>query len=85
VGPLGRRLTWPRKLVQTFRMLMGDEATAAEGFTRLTWEIAEIEPGVSKLTVNNDLECAATLAALVRGEMEDHGGPAAAGPRCSAT
>jgi activator of Hsp90 ATPase-like protein len=66
-------LTWPRKLVQTVRMLMGDEATAAEGFTRLTWEIAEVEPGVSKLTVIHDLEGAPRLAALVRGEMEDHG------------
>jgi uncharacterized protein YndB with AHSA1/START domain len=30
----------PRKLVQTWRMLM-DESMAAEGFTRLTYEIAE--------------------------------------------
>lgn len=63
----------PRKLVQTFRMLMGDEATTAEGFTRLTWEIDEIGGGVSKLTVIHDLEGAPRLAALVSGEMESEG------------
>src|SRR4029077_8125414 len=35
----------PRRLVQTWRMLM-DEAMAAEGFTRLTYEIAEGKGGV---------------------------------------
>jgi uncharacterized protein YndB with AHSA1/START domain len=63
----------PRKLVQTFRMLIGDEATTAEGFTRLTWEIDEIQPGVSKLTVSHEVEGAPIMAAMVNGDMEDQG------------
>lgn len=63
----------PRKLVHTFRMLMGDQATKAEGFTRLTWEIDEVQPGVSKLTVIHDLEGAPIMAAMVNGDMEDQG------------
>jgi uncharacterized protein YndB with AHSA1/START domain len=34
----------PRKLVQTWRLVM-DEGMAAEGVTRVTWEIDEIEGG----------------------------------------
>ena len=63
----------PRKLVQTFRMLIGDEATTAEGFTRLTWEIDEVQPGLSKLTVIHDVEGAPILAAMVNGDMENQG------------
>ena len=63
----------PRKLVQTFRMLMADEATKAEGFTRLTWQIEEMTPGVSKLTVTHELEGAPRLAALMRGDQEPEG------------
>ena len=44
----------PRKLVQTWRMVMDPEA-AAEGFTRLTYEISEAADGVTKLTVIHDL------------------------------
>jgi uncharacterized protein YndB with AHSA1/START domain len=62
----------PRKLVQTWRMLM-DEGMAAEGFTRLTWEIEEGTGGVSKLTVIHELEGAPTLAAMVAGEQESAG------------
>ncbi len=62
----------PRKLVQTWRMLM-DEATAAEGFTRLTYEIEEGEGGVTKLTVIHELEGAPKLAVLCSGGMEDQG------------
>jgi len=62
----------PHKLVQTWRMLM-DEGMAAEGFTRLTYEIAETGPGVSKLTVTHDLEGAPRLALFVGGEMESDG------------
>jgi uncharacterized protein YndB with AHSA1/START domain len=63
----------PRRLVHTFRMLMGDQATVAEGFTQLTWEIDEIEPGLSKLTVIHDLEGAPRMAALTSGEGEGQG------------
>ena len=62
----------PRKLVQTWRMLM-DEATAAEGFTRLTYEIEPGKGGVTKLTVTHDLEGAPSLAKLVGGDMEETG------------
>ncbi|HKI29830.1 MAG TPA: SRPBCC family protein [Actinomycetota bacterium] len=62
----------PRKLVQTWRMLM-DPQTEAEGFTRLTYEIAETGPGVSKLTVTHDLEGAPRLALFVGGGMESDG------------
>lgn len=62
----------PHRLVQTWRMLM-DPALAAEGFTRLTYEIEASEGGVTKLTVTHDLEGAPKLAALVAGEMEDQG------------
>ena len=62
----------PRKLVQTWRMLM-DPAMADEGFTRLTWEIHETQSGVSRLTVTHDLSGAPQVAALVRGALEDQG------------
>src|SRR5262252_3865874 len=39
----------PRRLVQTWRLLM-DPETAAEGFTRLTYELEEERAGVTKLT-----------------------------------
>jgi uncharacterized protein YndB with AHSA1/START domain len=62
----------PRKLVQTWRMLM-DPDMAAEGFTRLTWEIEEGQGGVTRLTVIHDLEGTPRLAALVAGAMEGEG------------
>ena len=62
----------PRRLVQTWRMLM-DPQSEAEGFTRLTYEIVETGPGVSKLTVIHELEGAPRLALFVGGEMESMG------------
>jgi uncharacterized protein YndB with AHSA1/START domain len=62
----------PRRLVQTRRMLM-DPETEAEGFTRLTYEIADANPGVSKLTVTHDLEEAPRLALFLGGGMESVG------------
>lgn len=62
----------PRKLVQTWRLLM-DPEIAAEGFTRLTYEIAEGENGVSKLTVIHDLSGAPRTAMLVQGSREAEG------------
>jgi uncharacterized protein YndB with AHSA1/START domain len=62
----------PRKLVQSWRMLM-DPELAAEGFTRLTYEIEEGEGGVTKLTVVHDLEGAPKLAVLLAGEREAEG------------
>ena len=62
----------PHRLVQTFRMLLDPEA-AAEGFTRLTWEIHEGKGGVTRLTVTHDLDGAPKVAALVSGQLEELG------------
>jgi uncharacterized protein YndB with AHSA1/START domain len=62
----------PHRLVQTWRMAM-DPGMAAEGFTRVTYEIKEIEGGSARLTVIHDLAGAPKLAALVAGELEDTG------------
>jgi uncharacterized protein YndB with AHSA1/START domain len=62
----------PRKLVQTWRMLM-DETMKAEGFTRLTHEIEPLDGGVTKLTVIHELDNAPALAAMVAGEHEAEG------------
>lgn len=62
----------PLKLVQTWRMLM-DPSIAAEGFTRLTYEIKEGQGGVTRLTVTHELAGAPLLAALVAGEHEEQG------------
>jgi uncharacterized protein YndB with AHSA1/START domain len=63
----------PRKLVQTWRMLMDPEA-AAEGFTRLTYEIEDAPGGGVRLTVAHDLTGAPKLALMVGGEMLDSAG-----------
>jgi uncharacterized protein YndB with AHSA1/START domain len=62
----------PRRLVQTFRMVM-DPDMAAEGFTRLTYEIEAVPGSGTRLTVTHDLERAPKLAALVGGEREAAG------------
>ena len=54
----------PRKLVQTWRALW-DPEIAAEGPTRVTWEIREENGGVSQLTVTHELEGAPLHAAQV--------------------
>jgi uncharacterized protein YndB with AHSA1/START domain len=65
----------PRKLVQTWRMLM-DPTTAAEPFTRLTYEIDEskTQPGVCKLTVTHELVGAPATAAMVAGTEDGAAG-----------
>jgi uncharacterized protein YndB with AHSA1/START domain len=62
----------PRKLVQTWRMLM-DEELQSEGFTRLTYEIEPIDGGATKLTVVHELERAPKLALLLSGGLEHTG------------
>ncbi|MFL5766476.1 MAG: SRPBCC domain-containing protein [Actinomycetota bacterium] len=62
----------PERLVQTFRMVM-EPTMAAEGFTRVTYELEERE-GATKLTVVHELEGAPTLAAVMSGGAEDIGG-----------
>lgn len=60
----------PNKLVQTWRLTM-DPQMIAEGFTRLTWQLREIKPKLTKLTVTHELEGAPNLALLVSGEWEE--------------
>jgi uncharacterized protein YndB with AHSA1/START domain len=62
----------PRRLVQTWRMVMDPEC-AAEGFTRLTYEIGEPQDGVTRLTVLHDLTGAPKLARMTSGSLEDTG------------
>jgi uncharacterized protein YndB with AHSA1/START domain len=62
----------PHKLVLSWRMVM-DEGLAAEGFTRLTYEIEQLEEGVCKLTLVHELDGAPRLARLLRGDFESEG------------
>ncbi len=62
----------PRKLVHTWRMLM-DPNMAAEGFTKLTYEIEPRKEGVTRLTVIHELEGAPAQQLLLSGGMEDQG------------
>jgi uncharacterized protein YndB with AHSA1/START domain len=65
----------PRRLVQTWRMLM-DPTTAAEPFTTLTYEIedSKTQPGVCKLTLTHELRGAPVTAKMVAGTDEDGAG-----------
>jgi len=65
----------PRKLVVTWRMAM-DPSMAAEGHTRLTYEIGEGRNGVSRLSVIHDLTGTPGHAAMVAGDQQ---GPGAGG------
>ena len=68
----------PRRLVQTWRLLM-DPEIAAEGFTRLTYEIDPVRDS-TRLTVTHEMEGAPKLALLVSGAQEDEEeGPGAGG------
>jgi uncharacterized protein YndB with AHSA1/START domain len=62
----------PRRLVQTWRMLL-DPDVAAEGFTRLTYEIDEVPGAGTRLTVTHELTNAPKLAALLVGGSEGEG------------
>jgi uncharacterized protein YndB with AHSA1/START domain len=61
----------PTRLVQTWRMCM-DDALKAEGFTKLTYELAEVG-GLVRLTVVHELEGAPKLALTVAGANEEEG------------
>lgn len=63
----------PRKLVQTYRWLF-TEQTQAEGFTRLTWEVAPTEGGFTRLTVVHELEGAPGMAEMVKSRFTLQGG-----------
>jgi uncharacterized protein YndB with AHSA1/START domain len=62
----------PRKLVHTWRFLWSE--LAAEGPTRVTFEIGDSDNGVSSLTVTHELENAPQTAAQLAGEIEGAGG-----------
>ncbi|HVC19808.1 MAG TPA: SRPBCC family protein [Vicinamibacterales bacterium] len=62
----------PRRLVQTWRMLM-EPSLAAEGFTRLTYDIEPVRGGVTRVTVTHDVTGAPGVASLVAGEHEPQG------------
>jgi len=57
----------PTKLVITWRLAM-DPGMAAEGFSRLTYEITEADAGYSRLTIAHDLDGMPNLAVMVAGE-----------------
>jgi uncharacterized protein YndB with AHSA1/START domain len=64
----------PHRLVQTWRALF-NPTMAAEGPTRLTWEIDEIaDGGVCRVTVTHELDDAPMTAAQVGGQIEEAGG-----------
>jgi uncharacterized protein YndB with AHSA1/START domain len=63
----------PWRLVQTWHVLL-DAGTRAEPDTRLSWEIAEGNAGVSTLTLTHDLAGAPETAALVEGRHPTAGG-----------
>jgi uncharacterized protein YndB with AHSA1/START domain len=56
----------PRKLVQTWRFLW-DEEIAAEGPTRVTFDIEEDDGGYTRLTVTHELDNAPRTAAQLAG------------------
>jgi uncharacterized protein YndB with AHSA1/START domain len=62
----------PHKLVTTWRMLM-DAGCAAEGFTRITYEIKPYEDGSCSLTLTHELDGAPHVASLVSGQAHDRG------------
>jgi uncharacterized protein YndB with AHSA1/START domain len=63
----------PARLVQTWRAFFTPD-TAAEGFTRLTWELEEERPGFTRLTVTHDVENAPNVAAATMNDAKVHEG-----------
>jgi len=65
----------PRLLVQSWHAYFTPE-TAAEGPRRLTWEIAEENDGISRLTITHELGDAPHTLAAVRndGKLQEGGG-----------
>jgi len=62
----------PRRLVQTYRFLFGPD-TKAEGFTRVTWEIEQVAPGFSRLSITHELEGAPLMAGMVASKFSEMG------------
>jgi uncharacterized protein YndB with AHSA1/START domain len=62
--------TPPSKLVHTLRFLFTDE-NAAEGFTRITWDIVPTSAGFCRLTVTHEMENAPIMAASTSSKVDD--------------
>jgi uncharacterized protein YndB with AHSA1/START domain/DNA-binding transcriptional ArsR family regulator len=62
----------PRKLVHTYRWLFSDDSKA-EGFTRVTWEIAPTQSGFTRLTVTHELAGAPGMAAMTASQFNEQG------------
>jgi hypothetical protein len=54
--------------------MLWDPEMAAEGFTRVTWEIDDELPGVSRLTVTHELDGAPRTALQLAGDLAGTGG-----------
>lgn len=63
----------PRRLVHLWSLLMAPDI-AAEGFTRLTYEIEPVEGAGTKLTVIHEVDGAPRTAELMSGGWESGGG-----------
>ena len=63
----------PLKLVQTYRWLFND-AHKAEGFSRLTFEIAPTESGFCLLTITHDTGGATMMSAATQATYNTQGG-----------
>jgi uncharacterized protein YndB with AHSA1/START domain len=63
----------PRRFAHTWRILW-DEDLAAEGFTRVAYDIEGREDGVTKLTLTHDVDGAPGVASQVSGEAGPGGG-----------
>jgi len=62
----------PKKLVHTYRWLFSDDSKA-EGFTRVTWEIAPTNSGFTRLTVTHELAGAPGMAAMTASQFDERG------------
>ena len=62
----------PHRLVQTWRLVM-DPDSAAEGFTRLTYDLKPYGDGVTRLTITHELEHAPRHAHVLSGGLDDEG------------
>lgn len=63
----------PTRLVQTYRFRFTKE-DEAEGFTKLTWEIADTGAGFCRLTVTHEVENAPRMAKAISSNFSFDGG-----------
>jgi uncharacterized protein YndB with AHSA1/START domain len=65
----------PTRLVQTWRAFFTPD-TAAEGFTQLTWDLHEEQPGLTRLTVIHDVTDKPNVAAATTNDanLQEGGG-----------